>query len=193
MLGPTPAGKKVWQRLQGHALPLRNLDGMDPIVCGKLIDRPFPTDRLESHFRLERTTVLPSLCRHLLVLPHGSMSLTYSVVQFLGSIIQLIKHITPIRISSLCKHETHHVIINKGGLLTDCFILACPRCPSLILPVVLFSFRIPATVYSIITIPFLPKVAQSPTNSFGGNGGVHFIFPEDLLQCRDIAAFIVTA
>src|SRR5216684_4417032 len=87
MLGPTPAGKKVWQRLQGHALPLRNLDGMDPIVCGKLIDRPFPTDRLESHFRLERTTVLPSLCRHLLVLPHGSMSLTYSVVQFLGSII----------------------------------------------------------------------------------------------------------
>src|SRR5713101_517618 len=89
MLGPTPAGKKVWQRLQGHALPLRNLDGMDPIVCGKLIDRPFPTDRLESHFRLERTTVLPSLCRHLLVLPHGSMSLTYSVVQFLGSIIQI--------------------------------------------------------------------------------------------------------
>src|SRR6266849_6660276 len=90
MLGPTPAGKKVWQRLQGHALPLRNLDGMDPIVCGKLIDRPFPTDRLESHFRLERTTVLPSLCRHLLVLPHGSMSLTYSVVQFLGSIITLV-------------------------------------------------------------------------------------------------------
>src|SRR6266851_2832470 len=89
MLGPTPAGKKVWQRLQGHALPLRNLDGMDPIVCGKLIDRPFPTDRLESHFRLERTTVLPSLCRHLLVLPHGSMSLTYSVVQFLGSIIAI--------------------------------------------------------------------------------------------------------
>src|SRR5216683_5589173 len=89
MLGPTPAGKKVWQRLQGHALPLRNLDGMDPIVCGKLIDRPFPTDRLESHFRLERTTVLPSLCRHLLVLPHGSMSLTYSVVQFLGSIIPI--------------------------------------------------------------------------------------------------------
>src|SRR6266849_3608660 len=89
MLGPTPAGKKVWQRLQVHALPLRNLDGMDPIVCGKLIDRPFPTDRLESHFRLERTTVLPSLCRHLLVLPHGSMSLTYSVVQFLGSIILL--------------------------------------------------------------------------------------------------------
>src|SRR6266849_3384802 len=89
MLGPTPAGKKVWQRLQGHALPLRNLDGMDPIVCGKLIDRPFPTDRLESHFRLERTTVLPSLCRHLLVLPHGSMSLTYSVVQFLGSSIKV--------------------------------------------------------------------------------------------------------
>src|SRR2546425_12633995 len=87
MLGPTPAGKNVGQRLQGHALPLRNLDGMDPIVCGQLIDRPFPTDRLESHFRLERTTVLPSLCHHRLVLPHGSMRLTYSVVQFLGSII----------------------------------------------------------------------------------------------------------
>src|SRR5919198_3971417 len=87
MLGPAPAGKNVWQRLQGHALPLRNLDGVDPIICGKLIDRPFPTDRLESHFRLERTTVLPSLYRHRLLLPHGSMSLTYSVVQFLESII----------------------------------------------------------------------------------------------------------
>ena len=90
MLAPTPAGKNVWQRLQGHALPLGNLDGVDPIVCGKLIDRPFPTDRLESHFRLERTTVLPSLYRHRLFLPHGFMSLTYSVVQFLGSIILLL-------------------------------------------------------------------------------------------------------
>ena len=88
MLGPTSAGKNVWQRLQGYALPLRNLHGADPIIGGKLIDRPFPTDRLESHFRLKRTTVLPSLCRHRLVLPHGSMSLTYSVVQFLGSIIE---------------------------------------------------------------------------------------------------------
>src|SRR6266571_2321796 len=75
MLGPAPAGKNVWQRLQGHALPLRNLDGVDPIICGKLIDRPFPTDRLESHFRLERPTVLPSLYRHRLLLPHGSMCL----------------------------------------------------------------------------------------------------------------------
>ena len=79
--------ENVGPRFQGHALPLADLDGVDPIVCGKLIDRPFPTDRLESHFRLERTTVLPSLCRHLLVLPHGSMSLTYSVVQFSGSTI----------------------------------------------------------------------------------------------------------
>src|SRR5437764_11175029 len=87
MFGPTPAGKKVGQRLQGHALPLRDLDGVDPIVCGNLIDRPFPTDRLESHFRLERTTVLPSLYRHRLVLPHRLTHLTYSVVQFSGSII----------------------------------------------------------------------------------------------------------
>src|SRR2546423_8956302 len=87
MLSPTSAGKNVWQRLQGHALPLRNLDRVDPIVCGNLIDRPFPTDRLESHFRLERTTVLPSLCRHRLGLPHDFLRLTYSVVQFLGSII----------------------------------------------------------------------------------------------------------
>src|SRR5207248_7849428 len=89
MFGPTPAGKKVGQRLQGHALPLRDLDGVDPIVCGNLIDRPFPTDRLESHFRLERTTVLPSLYRHRLVLPHRLTHLTYSVVQFSGSIIHL--------------------------------------------------------------------------------------------------------
>src|SRR5882762_9470768 len=87
MLGPTPAGKNVGQRLESHALPLRNLDGVDPIVRRKLIDRPFPTDRLDRHFRLERPTVLPSLYRHRLVLPYGSMSLTYSVVQFLGSII----------------------------------------------------------------------------------------------------------
>src|SRR5256714_14771765 len=87
MLSPTSAGKNVWQRLQGHALPLRNLDRVDPIVCGNLIDRPFPTDRLERHFRLERTTVLPSLYRHRLVLSHRLTHLTYSVVQFLGSII----------------------------------------------------------------------------------------------------------
>src|SRR6266404_4650826 len=93
MLSPTSAGKNVWQRLQGHALPLRNLDRVDPIVCGNLIDRPFPTDRLESHFRLERTTVLPSLCRHRLGLPHGFLRLTYSVVQFLGSIIKVGKRL----------------------------------------------------------------------------------------------------
>src|SRR5215212_3838821 len=87
MFGPTPAGKNVGQRFQGHALPLGDLDGVDPIVCGNLIDRPFPTDRLESHFRLERTTVLPSLYRHRLVLPHRLTHLTYSVVQFSGSII----------------------------------------------------------------------------------------------------------
>src|SRR5436190_1208838 len=101
MLGPAPAGKNVGQRLQGHALPLRNLDGVDPIVCGKLIDRPFPTDRLESHFRLERTTVLPSLYRHRLGLPHGSMSLTYSVVQFLGSIIGCMRSVRLCRVGCI--------------------------------------------------------------------------------------------
>src|SRR5256885_16034268 len=88
MLGPTPAGKNVRQRLQGHALPLRNLDGVDPVVCRKLIDRPFPADRLESHFCLEHTTGLPSLYRNRLVLPNGSMSLTYSWVEFLGSMLR---------------------------------------------------------------------------------------------------------
>src|SRR6266849_707359 len=118
MLGPTPAGKKVWQRLQGHALPLRNLDGMDPIVCGKLIDRPFPTDRLESHFRLERTTVLPSLCRHLLVLPHGSMSLTYSVVQFLWSIIS--SRASKASFSSCSPCDIGSFILTSTGKLVSC-------------------------------------------------------------------------
>src|SRR5215216_2751369 len=104
MFGPTPAGKKVGQRFQGHALPLGDLDGVDPIVCGNLIDRPFPTDRLESHFRLERTTVLPSLYRHRLVLPHRLTHLTYSVVQFSGSIIitsHKIRMVRPSRVAIL--------------------------------------------------------------------------------------------
>jgi hypothetical protein len=60
---------------------------MHPIIRGNFIDRPFPTERFQDHFRFELPTLLPPLSGHQFLLPEALTHLTYSVVHFLGYII----------------------------------------------------------------------------------------------------------
>jgi hypothetical protein len=60
---------------------------MHPIIRGNFIDRPFPTERFQDHFRFELPTLLPPLYGHQFLLPEALTHLTYSVVHFLGYII----------------------------------------------------------------------------------------------------------
>ena len=67
-----PPGKELLQWLEGNPPLLCDLHWMLPIVRSNRIDRPFSTDGLKGHLRLEGAAVLPLLRCHRPMLPHGT-------------------------------------------------------------------------------------------------------------------------
>src|SRR5262249_4406540 len=96
----------------------------------------------------------------------------------------------PFGLARFDKHESHNIIVDKGGFSFASTVRISPREPVPILPLVFVCILVPFTVnrYSFL----LPVITNCPTNGFSRDSSMDLSIPKNFLKCSNVSLCLST-